>query len=134
MDIATDTVSTQRAQILLAEDDPAVRRSMQLLLRAKGFDVRAYANGITLLADDSNAGAKCFIADYRMDDLDGIAVLTRLRERGWRGPAILITAYATGDLSGQARQAGFDAVFEKPLRQHALVDAVTRLTRAGCAA
>lgn len=134
MDIATDTESTQRAQILLVEDDPAVRRSMQLLLRAKGFDVRAYANGVALLADDRNAGAKCFIADYRMDDLDGIAVLTRLRERGWRGPAILITAYATGDLAGQAMQAGFDAVFEKPLRQHALVDAVMRLTSAGGAA
>jgi FixJ family two-component response regulator len=107
---------------------------MQLLLQAQGFDVRAYANGITLLADEANSEAKCFIADYRMDDLNGIAVLTRLRERGWTGPAILITAYATNDLSGAAIAAGFDVVLEKPLRKHALIEAVTRLTRANGAA
>jgi FixJ family two-component response regulator len=132
MDIAASHVTqrTQRERILLVEDDPAVRRSMQLLLQAQGFDVRAYANGITLLADETNDDAKCFVADYRMDDLNGIAVLTRLRERGWSGPAVLITAYATNDLSGAAIAAGFDVVLEKPLRKHALVEAVMRLTRA----
>jgi FixJ family two-component response regulator len=132
MDIAASHVTqrTQRERILLVEDDPAVRRSMQLLLQAQGFDVRAYANGITLLADETNDDAKCFVADYRMDDLNGIAVLTRLRERGWGGPAVLITAYATNDLSGAAIAAGFDVVLEKPLRKHALVEAVMRLTRA----
>jgi FixJ family two-component response regulator len=128
--IGTVTPSIQRDKILLVEDDPAVRRSMQLLLQAQGFDVRAYGSGAALLADETNVGAKCFIADYRMDDLNGIAVLTRLRERGWSGPAVLITAYATSDLSGAAIAAGFDAVLEKPLRKHALVETVMRLTRA----
>ncbi|CAN5126412.1 hypothetical protein BH10PSE12_BH10PSE12_11970 [soil metagenome] len=131
MNIAVGAVSTHRAQILLVEDDPAVRRSIQLLLHSKGFDVRAYANGAMLLADRTNAGAICFIADYRMDEMDGITVLTRLRERGWTGPSILITAFSDRDLTQHAQEAGFDAVFEKPLRPHALVDAVTRLTQPG---
>jgi CheY-like chemotaxis protein len=46
----------------------------------------------------------------------------------------LITAYATNDLSGAAIAAGFDVVLEKPLRKHALIEAVTRLTRANGAA
>lgn len=131
MDNAVGASSARRAQILLVEDDPAVRRSIQLLLHARGFDVRAYANGAMLLADTSNAGAICFIADYRMDQMDGITVLTRLRERGWSGPSLLITAFADRDLAQRAEEAGFDVVFEKPLRPHALVDAVTRLTRTG---
>lgn len=131
MDIASGASSFHRARILLVEDDPAVRRSIQLLLQAKGFDVRAYAAGATLLADQSNADAICFIADYRLNELDGIAVLTRLRERGWTGPAILITAFPDAGLAYRAREAGFNVVYEKPLRQHALVDAVMRLTQAG---
>ena len=129
MDIATGASPFHRARVLLVEDDPAVRRSIQLLLQANGFDVRAYATGTALLADQSNADAICFIADYRLDDLDGIAVLLRLRERGWRGPAILITAFQDTDLAHRAQEVGFDAVYDKPLREHVLVDAVMRLTR-----
>ena len=126
----TTAPQTERPRILLVEDDVAVRRSLQLLLRAKGFDVRAYATGEALLADPLVASASCFIADFRMDGLDGLEILERLRNGGWCGPAILITAYATTDLAQRATAQGFDAVIEKPFREQALADAVTRLTAA----
>ena len=102
---------------------------MQLLLQAQGFDVRAYAAGPPLLADATARAPDCFIADYRLDGEDGISVLGALRETGWDGPAILISAFASDELSQHALEAGFTTVFEKPLREHALVDAVARLVR-----
>lgn len=119
---------TERPRIVLVEDDAAVRRSLQLLLRAKGFDVRAYATGEALLADPLVASASCFITDFRMDGLDGLEILARLRSGEWHGPAILITAYASADLARRATAQGFDAVIEKPFREQALADAVIRLT------
>jgi len=116
-----------RPQLLLVEDDPAVRRSMQLLLQAQGYVVRAYASGQALIADESIASAACFIADYRLEHMDGISVLTTLRERGWQGPAILVTAFPSAELYDRAHAAGFTCIFDKPLRQHELVDAVSRL-------
>lgn len=116
-----------RPRLLLVEDDAGVRRSLQLLLQAKGFDVRAYATGAALLADASADGARLFVADYSMDDLDGIEVLSRLRARGWTGPAVLITAYPSPALDARARAKGFDIVLEKPFRDHVLVDTVTKL-------
>ena len=124
------TPSPDRPRLLLVEDDAGVRRSLQLLLRARGFDVRAYSAGAALLADPLSDSAGCFVADYSMDDLDGLEVLSRLRSRGWTGPAVLITAFPTADLRARALASGFDEVLEKPFREHVLSDTVVRLTQA----
>ncbi|PBN42927.1 response regulator [Sphingobium sp. D43FB] len=125
-----DTPARERPLLLLVEDDAGVRRSLQLLFRARGFDVRAYAMGNALLADPLARDACCFVADYRLEEIDGIEVLSRLRDSGWSGPAVLITAFPSADLSARALAHGFSQVLEKPFREHALGDAVARLTGA----
>lgn len=124
----------ERPRLLLVEDDAGVRRSLQFLFRARGFDVRAYATGAALLADPLNLGACCFVTDYRLEEIDGFEVLARLRESGWSGPAVLITAFPSPELSERALARGFSLVLEKPFREHAIGDAVARLTGAGEAA
>jgi FixJ family two-component response regulator len=117
-----------RPKILLVEDDAAVRRSLQLLLSSRGYDVRSYGSSIALLADTANRTAVCFVADYRMPEQDGISVLRTLRGDGWKGSAILITAFPSPDVARRALAEGFDLVLEKPLRGSAIADAVSRLT------
>lgn len=119
----------EKLRVLVVEDDASVRRSMQMLLQGNGFDVRAYTTVDQILQDDSIDEAACLVADYRLDGSDGIAVLDTLRQRGWHGPAILMTAFPTDELRRSAQAAGFDAFLEKPFRDHALVNSVTRLTR-----
>lgn len=126
-----DAPVRERPRLLLVEDDAGVRRSLQLLFRARGFDVRAYATGTALLADPLTQGACCFVADYRLEEIDGIEVLSRLRASGWSGPAVLITAFPSAELSERALAQGFNQVLEKPFREHALGDAIARLTGAG---
>jgi len=107
-----------------------VRRSLQLLLRGRGFDVRAYASGLDLLADPTILSADGMVTDYRMPDVDGLMILARLREQGWKGGAVLITGFPSPDLAERAKQAGFEKVIEKPLVDAALFDAVERMLRA----
>lgn len=129
--IARSGWSDAPPNIILVEDDPAVRRSLLLLLQGRGFAAKAWSAADPALAEAARAAPDCLIVDYRLEGDDGIAMLGSLRAQGWDGPAILISAYASGELSEQARAAGFALVLEKPLREHALVDAVTRLTRSG---
>jgi len=51
-----------------------------------------------------------------------------LRARGWINPAILMTAFGSAELMQRAKAAGFDEVFEKPLKDLALTKALDRLT------
>lgn len=111
-------------RILLLEDDAGVRRSLHLLLRAQGYDVRAHASAAQLLADPMVGEAAHFVADYRLLDGDGVRVLGALLAAGWVGRAVLITAYATEALRETALTAGYAAVLEKPVRAHDLLNAL----------
>lgn len=117
--------------IALVDDDPGVRRSVQLLLRSRGYDVRSYASSAAMLADAQVLDAACLVTDYLMPEIDGIAVLDALRERGWNGPAILVSAYYSPRLIEQAKRRGFASVLEKPLREHLLSETVSRLIGKG---
>lgn len=121
------TKPQQRPKIVIVEDDHPVRRSTQLLLQAQGYSVKAFSSGVALLADDAARGASCLIADYLLEEMNGIGLLLALRERGWRGPAILITGHRTPGLVKEANAAGFSEVLEKPLKPRALVRIIAQL-------
>ncbi len=110
--------------VLLIEDDEAVRRSLQLLLHWRGYDVRSFASASPVLDGQTLGDIDILVTDYRLPDGDGIGVLRALRRSGWGGKAILITAFPSTTLTESARATGFDAVLEKPLRQHELVGAL----------
>lgn len=116
-----------RPSVLVVEDDDAIRRSLQLLLRARGFDVRAYASPGFALADKENRAAVCLIADLVMPGLDGLMLLADLRSEGWAGAAILISGYLDPDRRNRAAHAGFDAVLEKPVADSRLVSVMNDL-------
>lgn len=122
---AADAKETAPRRLILVEDDAAVRRSLQLLLAWRGYDVRSYSSAaaaVSHLAEDQ--GSDLLVADYRLPDGDGIGLLRALRRSGWHGRAILITAFPSPMLIDSALASGFDAVLEKPLRQHELVGAL----------
>ena len=79
--------------VLLIEDDEAVRRSLQLLLHWRGYDVRSFASAGPVLDGDGVGNIDVLVTDYRLPDGDGIGVLRALRRSGWSGKAILITAF-----------------------------------------
>lgn len=108
---------------LLVEDDDAVRRSLQLLMQARGVAVRSFASIAAAIAGH-DAGDEVLVADYRLPDGDGIGLLAALRARGWAGRAFLVTAFPSAGLCAAARDAGFDQVLEKPLRRHSLIAAL----------
>jgi len=120
------TTMLRKSIVLLVEDDPAVRRSLQLVLQGSGFLVRSYATGAALLADPSAADADAIVADYRLPDSDGVCLLQDLRKAGFDGPAVLVTGFGSPALAVSAKAAGYARVLEKPL-----ADRVLRETMAG---
>lgn len=113
-----------RPLVLLVEDDDGVRRSLQMLLTGCGYRVKSFAAATPALADPASMDVTLLVADYRLPDSDGLNLLQSLREKGWQGRAVLVTAFPSGQLADAARDAGFDTVIEKPLRQHALLAAL----------
>ena len=110
--------------LLLIEDDPAVRRSMQLLLQGQGFVVHSFASSTPALADPNLREAQVAVVDYMLPDGDGVDVIRRLRAHGWSGRAVLITAHHSALLDERAKAAGYESVVAKPFHDQVLLDAL----------
>lgn len=119
--------SDKRYKVLVTDDEAGIRRSLQFLLHAKGYDPQSYTSASALLADAGALSADCMIADYNMPDLDGLSLLGAIRAKGWNGPAILISAYCTEDLKLRAKACGYAEVIAKPFIRGPLLEALHRL-------
>jgi FixJ family two-component response regulator len=120
----TDPLISPRAQAVLIEDDEGVRRSLQLVLHARGYDVRAYASAMPFLENLRSEEVDLLVTDYRLPDGDGLGVLRALHRHGWHGRSILVTAFSSTMLTESAKACGFDAILEKPLRPNELAGAI----------
>jgi two-component system response regulator MprA len=93
------------SRVLVIEDDPRVRRSLERALRSEGLEVTVAADGAEGLEVASSLEVDVVVLDVVMPVIGGLDVVRRLRARGFRIPVLMLTArYAVSD-----RVAGLDA-------------------------
>lgn len=101
--------------LVLVDDDPALLHALSFAFETEGYNVRAFADAESLLADaESHDGSLCLVLDQKLPGMSGLALLAALRARNVAAPAILITSNPTSALRREARAAGVEIV-EKPL-------------------
>lgn len=123
-DILNEQDRSASVRLVLIEDDENVRRSMTMLLRARGFIIDAYRSGTEFLTLQGRHAGDCLLIDYKMPRLDGLEVMRRVRASNDSTPAIMITGYYSDSLLARARSAGFTDVLEKPARPEVLVQTI----------
>jgi two-component system, LuxR family, response regulator FixJ len=111
-------------QVIVIDDDAAVRNSLKFALELEGLTVRAYEDAGALLAETALPAEGCLVVDYYMPTMNGVDLIKCLRRRHVELPAILITAKATDALRRSAVQAGFRQILEKPLEDSSLLDSI----------
>jgi two-component system, LuxR family, response regulator FixJ len=120
------SMSKEQVQVVVVDDDRAVRESLKFALQLDGLTVRTCDSGLRLLRDGDLSAADCLVLDHKMPDMDGFAVMAELAARGITIPVILITAPVTDNFRQQAKRAGAFSVLEKPLLNNILLDHVCR--------
>ncbi|HEY3803916.1 MAG TPA: response regulator [Kofleriaceae bacterium] len=108
--------------VLVADDDPLLRRLIALALGSDGFRVLDAGDGGELdawvrrmVVDGTDP--RCVdlvIADQRMSGATGLEVLARLRRTDWATPFILITGLDDPAIKAEAHRLGASCVIEKP--------------------
>jgi two-component system, LuxR family, response regulator FixJ len=114
-------VSATKPAVYVVDDDPDVLGSLRFLLETDGFDVRTFRTGAALLRVVRPADADCFVIDYKMPDMNGLDLTSRLRNRDIAAPVILITGYPDEKISARAEAAGIRHVLQKPLLDDSLI-------------
>ncbi len=104
--------------ILIADDDPVQRRLLEAMVRRFGYDAETVEGGEEALARLGRPGAApiaLLILDLVMPDLDGMGVLTRMRDRKWTTPVIVQTAHGSIEAVISAMRAGAQDFVVKPV-------------------
>jgi two-component system response regulator FixJ len=115
-------------EIFIVDDDAAVRRALDRLLRVAGYRVRAFPSAQDVLAELPNSSPACLIIDVRMPDRNGLELFETLRSMRESIPVIFITGHGDIAMAVRAMKAGAADFLAKPFDDKALLDAVAQAT------
>lgn len=117
-------MSTPGGIIYVVDDEAGMRKALTRLLRAEGFDVRAFASAQDFLAAHRAEEIACLVLDVAMPGLDGIELQRRLTHAGALVPIVFLTG--TGDIPMSVRAIKDGAVdfLTKPVNDADLLRAV----------
>ena len=105
--------------ILIVDDDPVQRRLLESLVRRFGYGAETAESGEQALKRlEPSVGVvpiDLLILDLVMPDLDGMAVLTRMRDHNWVVPTIVQTAHGSIEAVISAMRAGATDFVVKPV-------------------
>jgi signal transduction histidine kinase/ActR/RegA family two-component response regulator len=121
--------TSDNVRVLLAEDGPDNRRMISLVLEKAAYKVTAVEDGqqalaAALAAEQAGRPFGVILMDVEMPVLNGLDATRRLREAGYRGTIVALTACAMQEDYRRCLEAGCDAYATKPIRRAALLELV----------
>lgn len=121
---------TVKPQILLVEDDPAVRNLVNTTLDAHGYRVAVAGTGESAIMEAASRNPDLVLLDLGLPDIDGVEVIGRIR--GWSTvPIIVVSARVESADKIAALDAGADDYLTKPFSVDELLARVRASLRRG---
>lgn len=99
--------------VLVVDDEPHLRRTLAISLRARGYEVETVADGRSALQSVADRAPDVVVLDLGLPDLDGIDVLRRLRQTS-TVPVIVLSARTDSSDKVEALDVGADDYVTKP--------------------
>jgi len=100
----------------ILDDDPLMMELLGMLLRKRSYEAVIYHDPHRLLEDVSESSPDVVLSDLEMPVMDGIELTRRLRESGFKGAIVIITAERNRDKLKEVFSAGADEVISKPVQ------------------
>lgn len=126
--ISPDTA--QQGDVVVIEDDPAVRGVVALLLESVGWRVTEAGDGQIGLQLIESTRPDLVVTDLRLPGLSGIDVARRMARDGGRATPVIGITSDTSGLRDTAIESGrFVAVFTKPFEPEEFLESVQATTQ-----
>jgi DNA-binding NtrC family response regulator len=99
-------------------------------LNKSGYDVEFFESGAAALKRIDEQEFDVVVTDVRMDDVDGMEVLSRVRDQSPHSKVIIITGYATIEVAREALTKGAFDFIAKPFKPDDLREIIQRAAAA----
>lgn len=116
-----DVIDRHGRVVILVEDDTGLRRALERLLRASGFDTKAFSSAEDALVIFAQEAVDCLVVDLNLPAMSGLDLIDRLRERHIEVPAVVISAQDGASVRSAARSRGASCFMAKPFLGSTLI-------------
>jgi two-component system response regulator AtoC len=116
----------KQKNILIVDDEPKMRRILEIMLQQMDFNVYQAADGLQALQITKEQLIDLVITDLQMPNLDGLGLLQQLRTDNNTIPVIMVTAHGTVETAVAAMQYGASDYILRPFELEAVEAAVQR--------
>lgn len=116
----------QKRHILVVDDEPLVRYTVELLLKDDGYIVHEAASGAEALALFAPGRFDMVLIDYYMPEMRGDHLAAAIKMRSPEQPVVMITAFLEKLQSSEYPLGGVDSIICKPIEVDALRSAINR--------
>jgi len=105
----------KKANILVVDDDPSIRKVLTAILEEKGYTVETAGNGREAIRRSKTRFYNLALIDIRLPDMEGVKLLTEMKETKPKMAKVIITGYPSLQNAVEALNKGADAYIIKPL-------------------
>jgi DNA-binding NtrC family response regulator len=116
-------------QVLIADDEPLIRRSVKAALVEEGFQATEAASGAEAWERFREDRPDVVLLDLRLGDADGLDVLRRIRQEASDVKVVLISAHGSIESAVAAMKLGAYDFIKKPFELDEIVAAVRNAAR-----
>ena len=114
--------------IYVVEDDKSIRNLVEYALSEKGYDVKSFEDGLSIVDEIKKLGGELLILDIMLPEKDGIEILEEIREFS-DIPVILLTARSDEFDKVLGLESGADDYITKPFSILELISRVKAVLR-----
>ena len=114
----------EAARILIVDDDENIRKVVQAILEDEGYIVDVAETGNKGIEKTKRKFFNIALIDVRLPDMEGIELLTRMKDTVPRMRKIIITGYPTLQNAVAAVNRGADAYIMKPFDVEKVLDTI----------
>lgn len=126
---APEASPRRRTSILVLDDEPIVCKRLKPFFQKAGYEVEAFTNPAEALECVTRRGFDVVITDLKMEGLDGLAFLGKVKALHPETGVIVITGFATMETARESFRKGVFDFVAKPFKLAEILDGVKRIEK-----
>ncbi|RLE07339.1 MAG: sigma-54-dependent Fis family transcriptional regulator [Candidatus Aminicenantes bacterium] len=107
--------------ILIVDDEPRMRHILRIILEEAGYSVKEAANGVEALGIISRHPCGVVFTDLKMEGMDGVELLRRIKETNPETPVVVLTAFGSIESAVEAMHEGALDYITKPFEEEKIL-------------
>ena len=115
-----------KGKVLIVDDEISIRTILGQMLKKSDFEAEVANDGVEALKKLKTSPFDIVVSDINMPNMDGVALLKKIKETYPNIPVVFITAFGKDKIIIEAMKVGLADFIEKPFKMDAVISTINK--------